>query len=260
MKNIWNKAVGATSLIGLLSLGSISVAGYAEPVSPDQELINFINSDPTDVAAIDVMSMSLIGEHYWVKLPNYSRELTGTEAAVLLASAIPQRTPRAALPSDTFSITVGRATVTNGFYVTGTVIFKSTYAGQAPPLDYSSLQFNIPSCMVLSGHTINTSSGTGGSTNLGYLSNANLANDAPIWKIQDQVSGFNNLAHRSAASVLLSKSACAGTNTVQAAYLYEHNQSGIVSSTSATFGFLTLNYSSTPMKLQKSSSVMTWTW
>jgi hypothetical protein len=258
-KNYFGRIAVATALALTLFGASPSAVAVAQG-NTDQTLIEFIQANPHDFEAIDNLSLAINGEHYWVKLPNFSQELTGTEAARLLATAPPDRSSRGLLPSDTFAVSIGRASVSNGFYVTGSVIFKATYAGQAAPLDYSSMQFNIPSCMYISGHTIATYSGSGGSTNLGYLSDANIANDAPIWRIEDKVSGFVNLAHRSSASVLLTKSGCSGSNTVQAAYRYEHNQSGAISSIGATFGFLTLTYSNTPMRLQKSSSVMTWNW
>lgn len=246
--------------IAAFSLNANTVTADAVTTDLSQELIEIIESNPTDYAGIDMISRELTGQHYWVKLPGLAGEVTGTEATNILATTNNQKTPRANLPIDTFSIAIGRATVASGVYVTGSVIFKSTYAGQAAPFDYSSLQFNIPDCMSLTGHSIKTYSGTGALTGLGFLSNANLANDAPIWRIDDKVSGFTNLAHRSAASVLVSKSGCSGASTVQAAYIYEHNQVGTVSSVSASFGILSLVYSNTPLKLKKSSSVMTWNW
>lgn len=250
----------------MLSVGLISIFGHSasafvpDALSNDEKLIEFIQSHPGEFAAIDKMSLELLGENYWVKLPDLPTEVTGTEAEAQIDSRIPIRISRATLPIDTFSVTVGRATVAAGIYITGSVIFKSTYVGQAEPDDIGSLQFAVPGCMALNNHTVRTYSANGSSTGLGYLSNPNLANDAPIWRISDRTSGFVNQAHRSTVSVLLTRSGCSGSKTVQTAFVYEHNQSGVIQSIGSSFGLLSITYSVPTYKLKKSSSVMTFTW
>lgn len=248
------------SLLTLLVSGNSAFALLPNGQSSDQKIIEFIQNHPGEFEAIDRMSLALFGENYWVKLPDLPTEVTGTQAEAHIESLPSGRATRAALPLDTFVVTVGRASVSGGIYVTGSVVFKLTNAGQSDPDDIGSLQFAIPPCMAPTNHTIRTYSGSGASTGFGYLSNPNLAKDSPIWRISDRTSGFVNQAQRSSASVLLIKSGCSGTSTVQTAYVYEHNQSGLIRSISSSFGRLSVAYDVPTLTLRKSSTVMTFNW
>lgn len=236
----------------------------ARPALPDidRQFIEYAQANPEDYAGIDALSQKLFGTRYYVLLPGEKEEVTGKQAAA--KKAFIDRTSDdkygiLSLPVDTFGITVARSTVSTGVYVTGSVTFKSTYAGQEAPHDVASLQFAAPSCITLSNHGIGTSSTSGATTNVGYLSDANVANKAPIWRINDHTVGFSNQAHRSSAYVLLRKSGCSGSQSISAAHRYEHNKNGSLASISASWGRLSLGYSGSPQTLQKSSSVMNFT-
>ena len=91
---------------------------------------------------------------------------------------------------------------------------------------------------------------------MGFLSDANVGAKAPIWKVNDFMSGFVMQAKNITASVVLKKSGCSGSQSVQSAWRYEANQSGTLSSISAGFGILSVSYSGSTLSVQKSSSVM----
>ena len=251
-------STAAVIAVSAIAIPSASYAADDALPAKDAQFIEFAQAHSDDPAVIDRLSQKLFGTRYYVVLDGETIQRTGTDAAKVIREreATPVITPLADLPSDTFTITIGQSAISSGVYVTGSVIFKSTYAGQAAPADVASLQFSAPACITLNNHQINTYNQAGTSTNLGYLYNANVASKSPIWKINDSTSGFSNQAHRSAAYVLLQRNSCSGSQPISAAYRYEHNQGGSLGSISANFGFLSIGYSGAVFKIQKSSSVL----
>lgn len=67
---------GAACFLGLGTAFTNSATAYSDPISADQALIEFIDSNASDLAAIDSKSLELSGEHYWVQLPGVAHDLT----------------------------------------------------------------------------------------------------------------------------------------------------------------------------------------
>lgn len=214
----------------------------------DKEFIEFVESHPGEYAAQDQLAQELFGSRLYVQFEGLEREVTGERASVI----VDDTKTMGGLPPDIFAASISRSSISSGMWVGGHTTFRSDWAGQAAPYDVGSLQFSAPSCVTLNSHAIATSP----RSSLGFLSDANVGAKSPIWKVNDYMSGFVMQAKNITASVVLKKSGCSGSQSISSAWRYEANQSGSLSSISAGFGFLSISYSGSTLSVQKSSSVM----
>lgn len=239
----------------------IAAAPVAALSPSDQQFIEFVEANPGDYAAHDRLAQKLFGSRVYVKFEGAKKEVTGDVASRLIAqSQTSEVAPLgdvgiASLPIDTFTPTISRSAISSGMWVAGHTTFRNDWAGQASPHDVGSLQFSAPGCVVLANHAIATSP-LGG---LGYLHSANVTAKSPVWRINDHMNGFVMQAKNVTASVVLQKSGCSGSQSISAAWRYEANQVGSITSISASFGSLSIGYSGSPLKIQKSSSVLNFT-
>lgn len=138
--------------------------------------------------------------------------------------------------------------------VSGHWNWRDDFVGQGPPFDIAALQFSS-GCGEFLSHSSATYKWDGTSTNRGTLRHTGVGTNSPLWNIDAQVSGFENYADNGVVATTYDKGACTGT--VQAAFTYEGNIGGSLTSVSVGWGVLSVNYSGGDLKLQKSSAATT---
>lgn len=250
-----------TVAVAFATLAVASPVAAAQPVTgdlsaKDSHFIEFVETHPGEFAAQDQLAQKLFGSRLYVQFEGMEREVTGAKASAMVDSAGTMASTMGDLPYDIFTNYISRSQISAGMWVGGSTTFRSDWAGQADPYDVGSLQFSAPSCITLNSHAIATSP----HTNLGFLSDANVGAKSPIWKVHDFMNGFVMQAKNITASVILKKVGCSGVQSISSAWRYEANQSGSLSSISAAFGFLSVSYSGSTLSVQKSSSVMNFTY
>lgn len=272
MEARFKRGTVAFVVMALIVMGPVSASASSDSATPtdsalsakDRVFIHFAETHPGDYAAQDRLAQQLFGNRLYVQFEGLGEEVTGIQASEMIAAAqaSPHANPKAnaggeistlsSLPVDVFSVSISRTSITAGMWVAGHTAFRSDWAGQADPHDVGTLQFSAPSCITLNSHAIATSPKVG----LGYLYDAKVSQKTPIWKVNDYMNAFVMQAKNITASVVLKKVSCAGSQSISAAWRYEANQSGSISSISASFGSLNVGYTGAPLTLQKSSSVM----
>lgn len=259
-------AGAAAAVFGTAPFASANtVTGSAQnPVSAqdakiNQAIVGYQNAHPDDLAGLDRLVFHYTGRHIEVTGNGMHGTLNGVQAQPYLdaartadaridARAAGRKAPTPAaggIPA--FSVNVTAVPLVGPPYtmrITGSWQFPDAWAGQGSPVDEASLGFTtLPTCMHQSGYGVNTYTYANKSTNLGYLENANLGSSAPIWAIKDGEVGFVAQAGRGNVSVVLSNY-CGAKQQYGATFNYAANQGGSVTSVSASYGLLSVGYSS----------------
>lgn len=250
------------SVITVSVLASPAQAAKDELTAKDRAFLSYVQAHPEDYAGQDSLAQKLFGSRVYVSFDGEA-EVTGDiasrkiqEANRTAAGDILALAPAGSLPTDIFTISISRSAISSGMWVGGHTNFRSDWAGQAAPHDVGTLQFQTPACVTLNNHSITTSAGNGAITNLGYLYDAKVTAKSPVFKVNDYMNGFVMQAKNVTASVVLKKSGCSGAQLISAAWKYEANQGGSIGTISAGWGFLSISYGGSTLKLQKSSSVI----
>ena len=192
-----------------------------------------------------------------VTYPDYGvRAATPAEADRLLRQRSSGRS-LAALPSDTFTVSgsIGYITRTGEYVVQGNWNFKNSFVGGDPtPTDMAGLSVRS-NCYNVRGTYWSIYDYAGnGHNGLGYLYDAQPDGDTAL-AIEDRVSGFVLYSDNGNLRYFMRASGCY-TRDFQASFSFEHNQeSGVVTSVSINLGIFNVSYSTTPLKLKKSTGI-----
>ncbi|CAQ03052.1 hypothetical protein ACR8AL_05055 [Clavibacter sepedonicus] len=163
--------------------------------------------------------------------------------------------PAADFPEDVFTVNVVTGTVDNIGIVTGSVNWRDEFAGQAAPVDLAALRFST-NCGTPSDLTATSTSVSGVATDRTTLRDAGVGTNAPIWNVDAVTDGFENQVDRGSFQARYDVSAC-GTTPVQAAFDYEGNQRGVITSVSASFSGLSVGYDNPGLTFGKSTQPIT---
>ncbi|OUE18900.1 hypothetical protein BFL36_12730 [Clavibacter michiganensis] len=154
-----------------------------------------------------------------------------------------------------FTVNVVTGTVGDIVIVTGSVNWRDDFAGQGAPVDIAALRFST-NCGTLSDLTSTSTSVSGVATDRTTLRDAGVGTNAPIWNVDAITDGFENQVDRGSFQATYDVSTC-GTTPVQAAFDYEGNQRGVITSVSASFAGLTVGYDNPGLTLRKSTQPIT---
>lgn len=236
--------VSASAATPANSLGSPQVANSA---ALNAQIEAFQESHSNDVGAIDKYVYKLTGQHVEVSSNRFSGTRTGTEAQKYndAAKTAQARRPMGGIPSYTVQVyTVPLLGPPHQVRVVGNWDFPDAWIGVGAPVDLASLSWtNVPSCMEYFNYNSSTYKYDNSSTNRGYLQTANTAAHAPIWAIQDAVSGFVNYTDHGYVSVdFWDNCAHQPNSNMEAEFNYDANQGQNNVSASAGWGFLTVNF------------------
>lgn len=257
-------------LVASLCAGAIAVAPSAQsaPVKKmtdeekNAEITAYQEAHPDDLAGLERLAEKHTGMKMEVLVEGVDEVLTGEQAQPYIdAEKAKQKEPKgdvgtAAIPTDAFNVgiyTTPLAGPPPTKRVTGRWNYRDNWAGQAAPHDFGSVGLRVPDCMQLSDYVVTTYTYNNTRTNLGYLKSSNLANDAPIWGVNDYTSGFVSQADNGYMNVTL-KNYCGATKSLAAAFEYEANQGSSVTSVSAGWGFLSISYGGSNSHLQKGTA------
>lgn len=217
--------------------------------SINAEISDYILKHPKDLIGQDKLVFKYTGEHITVGIAGIDRQLTAEEAQSALTGTGEGGITPMALPD--FQIYVSSIALSGGgrqFW--GTWDFPDWWAGQAAPVDLAQLSFQMNSCFRMSDYRIYTYSTVSppGSTNLGTL-RSTAGFTGGLWNVNDQTSGFQNLADRGTATITVKRgTGCPGPlQQVGAAFDYEANQGGGVVSVTPIFAFFSVSYSGNPL-------------
>ncbi|PPH24454.1 hypothetical protein [Rathayibacter toxicus] len=221
-----------------------------------REFTQFQIDHPDDLAGQDAEAMRLFGSHVQVRFEGRKDFVDGLVAQREKDTAIEKAkvVPMDSLNNDVFTVWVIKVNTIYGWEFGGHWDFADFFAGQTDPDDVATMEFNIDKCAKLQNLEITTYDVDGNRTNLGSLRDANLGANAPIWNIEDKVSGFRNLADSGAALVWLNADACPLNHYEgQAAFVYHAVENGSVGNVSASWGNFSVSTSGSNLELQKSS-------
>jgi len=256
---IGGEVVLTPRVAALVSCSPIPGATNSVPPVPVQQFSNYQIDNPDNLAGQDQLAMKLFNNHLWVRFDGATDFVTGTQAQAQVNAA------KAALPStpgtvttkaarNLFKVWVVKVNTLWGWQFGGHWEFDPSFAGQTNPDDVATLQFKIDKCAKLSNLQIRTRDYYGKDTHLGYLKDANLGRNAPIFGIQDHTKGFINQAHSGTALAWLSADNCPGNHYEgQAAFVYQAVEGGAVASVSAGWGAFSVSLNGQTVDQQRST-------
>lgn len=243
----------ASAALGLAPVTAAHAADAASTPTEDAfaaRVSDYANAHPADVQGLEALITSLGG-----KAQSTSSTLTTNEVPGLAARPSGGATTLANFPSNVFTVNVVTGTVGDTVIVTGSVNWRDDFAGQAAPFDIAALRFSS-SCGTLSNLTSSSKSVSGASTSRTSLRDSGVGSNAPIWNVDAITSGFENQVDRGTFQARYNKASC-GSTKVQAAFDYEGNQGGAITSVSASFAGLSVSYNSPGLTLRKSTQPVT---
>lgn len=187
--------------------------------------------------------------------PTTPENATQVQASVDTSPAPGEVSP-AAIPDDGFvvGIATSRHPASTVASVSGTWNWRDDFVGQGPPVDIAALRFSS-NCVQYGSTSASTYRYDNVSTGRASLRSAGVGSGGPIWNIADGVSGFVNYTDHGTVTQSVDLAGCSGA--MQAAFDYEANIGGSVSSVSIGWGALSVNYGSQSTVLQKSTAATT---
>ena len=238
------------------ALGGVTTGSAAGDNQINDEILAYQAAHPDDLAGLEKLVHKYTGKYLTVQLnadgstSPTGKQMTGAKAQPLIDAAKKkidsQVSAMGGIPAYTVQVyTTPLMGPPPTVRVTGHWDFPDSWAGQAAPVDVASIGMsNVQTCTHQSNFTATSTSATGVATNsLVWLENANIGSSAPIWDVNDYESGFVSQADHGTVSVTLANY-CGATQSLAATFNYAANQGGSVTSVSASFGLLSVGYSS----------------
>lgn len=252
---------GGALVLGMLAIAPSANAAPAE-LSHDEfmaQIDAYQADNPGDYVGLEQLVESIGGEFKISTNITGPTTAEGAEQAFAENATVPEGEVRAAagtLPRESFTVALtsfrqGTSPIVD---VTGSWDWRDDFAGQTDPRDVASLGFSS-SCGTRSNFRAFTEDLDGSSTSTTSLYDSGVTSNAAVWEVNAAVSGFINSADTGRVSVTWDTSGC--TDALQAAFIYEGNQGGVLDSISASFGALSLGYSGSTLALQKSTAPIT---
>ncbi|ONF73669.1 hypothetical protein AVR91_0206035 [Amycolatopsis keratiniphila subsp. keratiniphila] len=144
------------------------------------------------------------------------------------------------------------------WFFNGSWNFRDNFIGTGAPGDASGIGAAVPNCWAWAGEAIAAQDYEGNSYPVKHFARQNAGVTATLWDIEDRTSGFKMLMDHGGTQLAFkrTKPGCEG-EALQARYYYEHNQGG-----DGSWGFsislfgMALSYTSSPLKLQKATGVL----
>lgn len=251
------------ALLGLLSAAalvctSLSPASAAPNTSSaatiakaNDEILAYQTAHPDDLAGLEALSVKYTGIKMRVSLNGVKGILTGAQAQPYIDQAKKQTTRANTLMSGgipAYSLRVYTVALMGPppkIRVVGNWTFPDWWAGQAPPVDVASIGMSsIPTCMHQQDYGQLTWEYDNTVTNVAWLASANLGNNAPYWDVADKEDNRGAAMARSGNVGLTLANYCGTTQSMAATFNYAANQGGSIVSVSASYGGLSVGYSS----------------
>lgn len=243
----------ASAALLLVPVTSAHADQAPQKVSEDafaSQVSAYAAAHPADVDGLKTLVSELGGV-----AQSTSSTLTEDEVPGLKATPSGEASTQANFPADVFTVNIVTGSIGDTIIATGSVNWRDDFAGQAAPFDIAALRFSS-NCGTLSNLTSSSTSVSGASTARTSLRDSGVGSNAPIWNVDAITSGFENQVDRGSFQARYDTSTC-GTTPVQAAFDYEGNQGGAITSVSASFAGLSVSYDSPGLTLRKSTQPVT---
>lgn len=260
MKSKISAISAATAALLLVPAGGAYAETSAPTVSEDEfseQVMEYADDNPADVEGLKELAISLGG-----KVKSSSSTLYTDEVPELSDESVTDEDVSGAIvpmagnfPSNVFTVNITVSSVGDTKIVTGSFNWRDDFAGQAAPFDVAALRFS-DGCGGITNLMSSTYNVSGQRTDRTTLRNAGTSTNAPVWNVDAVTSGFANQADRGSFSAQFDTGAC-GSKTVRAAFDYEGNQGGALTSVSAGWGGLSVSYSNPGLILKKSTQPVT---